>query len=290
MTPDWLSACRRIVVELRAMLDGHPSTRERAVELGRGEGGDQTLMIDAAAEELIFAELEALHAAGHRFVAISEERGSVRFGGPHSPGDAAPAGRSGGEVRVVVDPIDGSLNAKRGLSPYTVSIAVADGPTMADVSFGFVYDFGSAEEWTAERGRGALLNGLGLSAAGSERRTASGLLELVAIEMAWPPGLAASAPALTGVAHRLRAFGSIAFALCQLAAGRLDGMATLSSARSVDTAAAQLIVRESGGHVAFTACEHPLGASLELTSRSPVIAARTQAALAQLRGVPSSQA
>jgi len=49
-------------------------------------------------------------------------------------------------------------------------------------------------------------------------------------------------------------------------------------------------VRESGGHVAFIACEDPLGASLEMTDRSPVIAAQTQAALAQLRGVPSSQA
>jgi myo-inositol-1(or 4)-monophosphatase len=283
--PDWLAACRRIVVELRAMLDGHPSTRERAVELGRGEGGDQTLMIDAAAEELIFAELGALHAAGHSFVAISEERGTVRFDDPQRPG--APAA---GGLRVVVDPIDGSLNAKRRLSPYTVSIAVADGPTMADVSFGFVYDFGSAEEWTAERGRGALLNEVALSVAGSERRTASGLLELVAIEMAWPRALAASTPALAGVAHRLRTFGSIAFSLCQLAGGRLDGVATLWRARSVDTAAAQLIVRESGGHVAFTAGEDPLAASLELTARSPVVAAQTQAALAQLRGVPSSQA
>jgi myo-inositol-1(or 4)-monophosphatase len=283
--PDWLAACRRIVVELRAMLDGHPSTSERAVELGRGEGGDQTLMIDAAAEELIFAELAALHAAGHSFVAISEERGTVRFDGPQPAG----AGAAGG-LRVVVDPIDGSLNAKRRLSPYTVSIAVADGPTMADVSFGFVYDFGSAEEWTGERGRGALLNEVALSVDGSERRNANGLLELVAIEMAWPRALAASTPALAAAAHRLRTFGSIAFSLCQLAGGRLDGVATLSRARSVDTAAAQLIVRESGGHVAFTACEDPLAASLEMTDRSPVIAARTQAALAQLRGVPSSQA
>ena len=47
-------------------------------------------------------------------------------------------------------------------------------------------------------------------------------------------------------------FGSIAFALCQLAGGRLDGMATLWRCRSVDVAAAQLIVRESGGLVAFT--------------------------------------
>src|SRR5476651_2374782 len=168
--PDWLAACERITAGLRTMLAEHPSTRERAVVVGRGEGGDRTLVIDQAAEELIFAELARLHAAGASFTAISEERGEVAFGG--------------GPVRVVIDPIDGSMNAKRGLSPYAVSIAVADGPTMADVVFAFVCDLASGEVWSAVRGAGARLDGVLLSAGegGGERRTAQGRLELVAIE------------------------------------------------------------------------------------------------------------
>ena len=93
----------------------------------------------------MFRGLEALHAEGHRFTAVSEERGRVEFGG--------------GPVRVVIDPLDGSKNAKRGLPHHALSFAVADGPTMADVAFGFVYDFGAGEEWVARRGGGALLNG-----------------------------------------------------------------------------------------------------------------------------------
>lgn len=275
--PDWLTSCRRITAGLRAMFDAHPTTRERAVELGtRGKGGDLTLVIDDAAEQVIFDELERLHAAGHEFTVISEERGEVAYGG--------------GEVRVVVDPIDGSLNAKRCLSPYTVSIAVADGPTMADVMFGFVHDFVADEEWAAQRGAGATLNGVALSVQGSERRTPSGLLELVAIELARPERLAACGPALDAVAHRLRMSGSIAFALCQLAGGRVDGMLTLLESRSVDAAAAQLIVRESGGLVAFTAGDDPLGAPLALSARSPLVAGRTIETIAQLRSVPSSRA
>ena len=273
--PDWLSACRRIVAEISAMLDAHPSTGARAVELGRGAGGDRTLVIDAAAERLIFDELERLHGAGHEFTVISEERGEAAYGA--------------GELRVVVDPIDGSMNAKRGLWPYTVSIAVADGPSMADVSFGFVHDFGLGEEWSAERGAGARLNGRALSLAGGERRTPEGLLELVAIESAHPARIAESGRELSLRAHRVRMFGSIAFALCQLAAGRVDGMATLWRCRSVDVAAAQLIVRESGGLVAFTAYEDPLGAPLDLISHSPVVAARSAAGLAELATLPSSQ-
>ena len=50
----------------------------------------------------------------------------------------------------MIDPIDGSLNAKRGIPFFSLSIAVADGPTMDDVHFGFVHDFGSGEEWTRD--------------------------------------------------------------------------------------------------------------------------------------------
>jgi myo-inositol-1(or 4)-monophosphatase len=255
------------------MLVAHPTTLERGVETGRGEGGDQALVIDRAAEQVIFAEFDALHAAGHRFSVVSEERGEVDYGD------------SG--VRVVVDPIDGSMNAKRGLTHYAVSIAVARGQTMADVQFGYVYDFGAHEEWTATKGGGAFLNEHPVRAPQAERRTADGLLELVAIESADPRWVLACAERLHEVAHRIRAIGSIAITLCQVSAGRVDGMATLWRCRSVDAAAAQLIVRESGGMVAFTGFAEPLAAPLDLLPHSPVVAARTERALAELARVPA---
>jgi myo-inositol-1(or 4)-monophosphatase len=271
----WLDACRRISAGLEAMLGRHPATRDRAVETGLGQGGDQTLVIDQAAEEIIFGELSRLHARGLRFRAISEERGAVDFGGE-------------GQL-VVIDPIDGSMNAKRGLTHHSVSIAVADGPTMADVDFGYVYDLGAREEWTARRGCGATLDGAPLApAADAERRTASGKLELVAIESAHPRWVIDCAPRLLPIAHRLRAIGSIAITLCQVAAARVDGMATLWRARAVDAAAGQLIVRESGGLVAFTSFTDPLAAPLDLSPSSPIVAARTQRGLDELTAVPSS--
>ena len=51
-TGDWLQACRTAVDGLRDVLREHPTSRERVVETGeRGEGGDRTLVIDAAAED-----------------------------------------------------------------------------------------------------------------------------------------------------------------------------------------------------------------------------------------------
>jgi myo-inositol-1(or 4)-monophosphatase len=167
-----------------------------------------------------------------------------------------------------------------------MSIAVADGPTMADVFFAYVYDYGPDEEWTATRGGGAFLDGVRLSTEPGERRAASGKLELLGIESADPRWVRDAADDLAATAHRLRALGTIAVTLCQVAAARLDGMVTIRNSRAVDSAAGQLIVREAGGHVAFTSFDDPLGAPLDLEPHSPVIAARTPAGLAELSRIP----
>jgi myo-inositol-1(or 4)-monophosphatase len=272
---DWLGAARAAVEELRERLAGVSSTAERARETGtRGEGGDRTLEIDAAAERAVFRQLERLHAQGHRFAAVSEERGHVDFGAdPANP------------VLVVIDPLDGSRNFKRGLSHFALSLAVADGDTMADVAFAFVHDFGPGEEWVARRGEGARVNGVALDPAAAEHRV-GGKLELVGVESAHPEWVRESADGLAASAHRLRALGAIAVTLCQVAAARLDGMVTLRRSRAVDVAAGQLIVREAGGVVVFTACDEPLGAPLEVIGPvSPVVAARSVEGARELAGI-----
>jgi myo-inositol-1(or 4)-monophosphatase len=275
--PDWLGAARAATEELRGVLADAPTTGQRARETGtRGEGGDRTLEIDAAAEAAVLRRLELVHADGARFAAVSEERGRVDFG--FDPADP---------VLVVVDPLDGSKNAKRGLPHHALSLAVAEGDTMADVVFGFVHDLGPDEEWVARRGSGAWLDGAPLEPGAPERRV-GGKLELLGIESADPQWVRESADALAASAHRLRAIGAIAVSLCQVAAARLDGMVTLRRCRAVDVAAGQLIVREAGGVVAFTGCSTPLGAPLSVMEPvSPVVAARSAEGLAELARIPT---
>ena len=269
---DWLGACRRAVAGLEQVLASTPTTSERAVETGsRGSGGDRTLVIDRSAEQVVLGELDALHAQGHEFVALSEERGEIDYGD-----------RS---VRVIVDPIDGSLNAKRGISHYALSIAVAGGETMNDVVFAFVHDFGPSEEWWARRGEGAWLDGTLLDPTLSERRCDDGRLEVLGIESADPRWVAGSIDSLIDAAYRLRALGTIAASLCQVAAARFDAMVSLRRCRGVDAAAGQLIVREAGGVVSFPRCDDPLGAPLDALPSSPVIAARSLEALHQLQPI-----
>ena len=253
MTP-WLETCRLCVADIRGVLEQLPTRAEREPVLRRGEGGDDTTAIDQAAEDVVVERLAALE---QDFVLVSEELGVRAFG-------------SGGPPTVVVDPIDGSVNAKRGIPFFAFSLAVADGTTMGDVTFGYVYDFGSGEEWTAERGAGAYLNGTRL---GLQRPKDT--IEILSFEGTTTPTVAANVVHAVGVAERLRVMGSLALSLCHLAAGRVDGVVSLKAARSVDIAAAQLLVRECG--LAIELFEDPPFASapLDLGTRSRVAAAAT---------------
>jgi myo-inositol-1(or 4)-monophosphatase len=264
--PDWHEICRRVVRDQRRLFEESPDSEERTVYEGVGEGGDHSLAIDRRCEDIVFAELERLERDGFSLTAVSEERGEVVLGGGAGP-------------IVVIDPIDGSLNARRTIPSHSLSIAVASGPTMEDVYFAYVYDFGAREEFSAERGSGARLGESSLQA-----RSVVPALELVGLESAKPEWIAPIVESLRGRAYRLRAVGSIAITLSWVAAGRLDGMLTARDCRSVDAAAAQLIAREAGAVVAFgdqTAAETPLS----LDARYPLAAALGEEWLTLLRGV-----
>ena len=240
------------------MLAELPRRADREPVLRTGMGGDDTTAIDGAVEEAVVARLDA---GGEDFTLVSEELG-VREGGP---------------TWVVLDPIDGSINAKRGLPFFSLSVAVAEGSTMDDIVFGYVYDFGSGEEWVAERGGGARLNDAPLAGDPPKDR-----IELLALEATRTDLVARHTPPLVGLVHRLRIFGSLALSLCHLADGRVDAVCSLKPARSVDIAAAQLLVRERGYAIELPE-RPPFGsAPLDLEGRSRVVAAGSEALVAEL--------
>lgn len=256
---DWSGLCRRVVARQAELFDAQPEIAERSVYEGRGEGGDMTLELDRRCEDVIFDELEALVAEGHSLVAISEERGEVLLGADDP------------SATVVIDPIDGSMNVRRTLPSHSLSIAVAQGDSMdsmADVDFGYVYDFGAEEEFAARRGAGATINGRPIS----DELPDTGL-EVVGLESAEPGWILPALQHLQGKTYRIRAVGSIAISLSYVATGRFDGMLSARGCRSVDAAAAQLIVREAGGEIEFVG--YPLEqASLSLDARYAVVSAR----------------
>src|SRR5262245_1452411 len=260
----WTAACRRAVEVQRRIFARHRTIAQRTQYEEVGAGGDRTLTIDRLCEDAVFAELETLQRAGHSFTAVSEERGSVTFGDPDSL------------LCVIIDPIDGSLNARRTIPLHSLSVAVAEGDSMDDVTFGYVYEFGASEEFVASIDGDALLDGRPLEVATGEG------LEVIALEATKPERVLKAAELLQGRAYRIRVPGSIAVALCYVAAGRYDGMMTTRNSRSVDAAAGQLIARCAGAALEF-AGGGLADAPLDLGARYDVAAARTAEDLRVLR-------
>jgi myo-inositol-1(or 4)-monophosphatase len=254
---DWLTVCRAAVADVQRVLEELPTRVEREPVVGAGLGGDETTAIDKAAEDAIIARFHDLDVT-----IISEEVGRL----------------GNGATVVVVDPIDGSINAKRGIPFFSLSLAFATGERMDDVFLGYVFDLGTGEEWIARRNEGAWLNGERLGAIRPKDT-----IDILSFEATRAPLIARDAPKVAELAHRLRVMGSLALSLCHLAAGRVDAVCSLKGARSVDIAAAQLLVRELGLAIDLFDVETPFGeAPLDLEGRSRVAAAGNERLVAQL--------
>jgi myo-inositol-1(or 4)-monophosphatase len=248
MTP-WLDLCRAAAADVKKALAAMPTRAERERVVGRGKGGDDTGALDEAAETATLRHFERDDVR-----IVSEEIGF----------------RGEGRFTVLVDPIDGSHNAERGVPYFCLSIAVAEGETIDDVFFGYVYDFGANEEWHAVRGGGAFLDGEPLEGSAPKEE-----IEMLSLEATRADLVRESLESLAPLTDRVRVMGAQALTYCHLAAGRTDAVVCLKPSRPVDFAAAQLVVRERGFAIELFDAP-PLGASpLDLAARSRIVAAAT---------------
>jgi len=203
-------------------------TESGRAQLGIGAGGDRTMELDRAAEADVFAELEQLASRGERFTVLSEEVGLRSFGADYP--------------LVLVDPVDGSLNAKQGVPFFGVMLALVDGPNIGDTVAGCVVNLVNGEAWTAIRKQGAWRDGKAIE---PMPRTDRDRIEVVALEST--PSALAVARGLIQRAGKIRILGSMALAIAHTAAGSFDAFCAPIPVRVFDMAASLLIVSEAGG-------------------------------------------
>lgn len=171
------------------------------------------------------------------------------------------SGWTGGEreLTVVIDPLDGSTNAARGISWWATSLCVVDreGPRVA-----LVDDLVHGTRAVAVRGQGASVDGAPAAASGCTdlRRAIVGLNGLPARHLGWA---------------QCRALGAAALDLCAVATGRLDAFLDCSGDGLApwDYMGALLICREAGATVTGFD-DRPLH-DLSAPVRRPIVAGAT---------------
>jgi myo-inositol-1(or 4)-monophosphatase len=196
-----------------------------------GAGGDLTVEIDRLAESTAIDELERMAGRGARFTLLSEEVGRRSFGAPLP--------------LVLMDPIDGSLNAKQGIPVFSIMLSLVEGDTVGNVSAGYVRNLVSGEAWHAVRGGGAYRNGAPLHPLASHDSEDSEDIELLGLESSRRAVF--KARGLIERAAKVRILGSMALSLVHTAAGSLQVFCAPQPARVFDMTASLLVLRESGG-------------------------------------------
>ena len=171
---------------------------------------------------------------------------------------------------VLVDPVDGSLNAKQGVPLFGLMLAVLDGPLVSDTLAGLVLNLATGEEWTAIREQGARRSGRPLMAM---RRSLAGRIELLGLES--NPRNLKLASSLVERASKIRILGSMAISIALTSAGGFDVFCAPSPVRVFDMAASLLLLSETGG-VATTMEGEPIAKlRSDLESRSTLLCAPT---------------
>lgn len=227
-----LTLCGDVVDAVRAALDGVEDLAAPGLRPGQ-YGLD--LVADAAA-------LEILDAA--QLGVLSEESGTRRADSPFV---------------AVIDPVDGSTNASRGIPWYACSICILDelGPRVS-----LVANLASGTRYEAIRGGGAWRAGVRLTPSGC---TSIGKA-IVALSGYPRRGLGWS---------QYRAFGAAALDLCAVADGSIDAYAVVggSSLGSWDYLGGMLVCREAGAFVEEVDSKELV--TIEHSARRKVAAAAT---------------
>ncbi len=233
-------------------------TTEGAVKSKRGAGGDLSMKIDLVAEKVI---VDTLKKADVDILLISEELGEEYIGDEVKVKDT--------QNVLIVDPIDGSNNAVRGVPYCSVSIAYAIGNKVSDIKKAVVLNLINKDIYWAEKGNGAYYNNTPIHVSDFD------ISQKCFFELNLPmKNLMENLQKLTPLIRRfykIRILGSSALTLCQIASGNMEAFINLrESNRLVDVAAGMLILKEAGGKI-FSLSGENIDIELSIDSKFPFI-------------------
>jgi myo-inositol-1(or 4)-monophosphatase len=239
---------------VQAVTTGNPN---RWTKLGQNAKGDQVKWFDLAADEAVCAYLMGQFPCSVEL--LSEE------GEPRSFGSGQP------EWILVLDPVDGSDNFSRGLSPTAVALAlIPAGQPLAleTVEYALVGDLHRRTIWQAARRRGAFCN--------DQRLQPSPISQLAQAMLSCDLNQTLIQPALAGLlagARAVRVFGSAATTLTWVADGTVDAYIDVRHCLTPENfLAPALLITEAGGLISGLTGQ-PLPVISSLTEGFSVVAA-----------------
>lgn len=254
MRKDWLRVLKEIADEVYSTVSPLIGTEVSKKIVGIGAGGDVTKQIDALAEKLIIQRLKESQIS---CILVGEECGTIKIG--ETP-----------EAYVVVDSVDGTTNAIRGLNFSSTSMAVSPLDSLHSVEFAIVMRLDNGKAYTALKGNGARYNGEKISPS----KVTSLEDAVIAVDISRSPENVERIMPLLKASNHIRCLGSAALEICHVASGQLDASVDIrGKLRTTDIAAAMLILKEAGGVILEPGGEELKDVPLTVINRFSLVAA-----------------
>lgn len=251
----WLNTFQELGGKIAEQMKQYVGTTDGALIIGKGAGGDLTLKLDKIAEDIIIDKLETLHNNFDlEFILVSEELGIRKFG--NDP-----------DTHIIIDPLDGSFNARQGIPYYATSMALATGKTVNDVVLGYVQNLANGDEFHAIKGAAAFVNGQQIKDKDVE------IPRAFVFEAAHNKAGLKRVEPLLDMFERARCLGSTALDICYLAAGNIDIFFYPIPSRTIDYVAGKVILEEVGGVITGMLGENLDELTLDLEKTLPIVAA-----------------
>ncbi len=198
--------------------------------IGRGASGDRTLLLDKALEDEI---LTLLNERLERCLIVSEEAGLV--GDPSS------------ELTALVDPVDGSTNAGRGIPLFSASVAIARGRRFSDIVAAGTVDLVNGELIVASKGKGCRADGRETHPSKIDDLSAAVISLSLRVKGQWKNDPHMLANLINNIRHP-RILGTAALETAYVAVGRVDGfIEPYPRLRTYDCLPSLFLVKEAKG-------------------------------------------
>lgn len=238
-------------------------TKAAAEDHGVGRGGDISRKIDIVAEKTI---LDYLKKINFECTVLGEECGRVEL-------SKNPKGF------VIMDAVDGSANAVRGIPFFCCSLAFATENKLSSVTDGVVMDLASGEMYWATKNKGAFWNGKRIFV-----HKEKPIYKIVGINVSGAtPELVKKIQPIFENSNHSRHLGANALELALFARGLIDIYIDLrQKIRVTDMAAGYIIAKEAEGMILDQNLK-PLDSDLEYETRLSFIAAANQEILLEIK-------
>jgi len=231
-------------------------TDDAGGDFGTGAGGDISRNIDIIAEKTV---LDYLKEINFECIVLGEECGRVEL-------SEKPKGF------VIMDAIDGSANAVRGVPFFCSSLAFAIENKLSSITDGVITNLSNGDMYWASKGKGAFLNKSRIKVHDKEP-----IYKIVGINTSGATSeLMKKLHPIFEQHNHIRHFGANALEMAFFARGIMDIFIDLrNKIRVQDIAAGYIIVKEAGG-LLLDADLHPLDTDLSYKTKISFIAAANQ--------------